>query len=349
MSEIPVIVVGAGIAGLTCARELQRRGVASVVLERSRGVGGRCATRRIEGQAVDHGMPFLHVRSREFSDLIEQLELGPRLSGWPVVVREPRLACQPEAFVGGHRRWAYAAGMNTLPRALARGLEVRRGAAVVSLEERAGRLLVTTADGAQWRAPHVVLAGSLPQSLRLVQPLVPQCHHGAERLAPLLEVPVLPVLTVIAGYALDTPDPGFDAWHPIETTMLQSLYHDSAKRAAPRYRVLVMHSRPRFATERVELPREDWAAELLWEAGDLLGEWAASPLWSQAHRWSSGRVRAGAQVQGVVAFETFAGPAALVVGDAMGHDAGAEGAFFSGLAAAEQIAHRPQWELTAES
>lgn len=344
MSDTPVIVVGAGIAGLTCARELQRRGVASVVLERSRGVGGRCATRRVEGQAVDHGLPFLHVRSREFSDLIEQLDLGPRLSGWPVVVREPRLACQPEAFVGGHRRWAYAGGMNSLPRAMARGLDVRLEHNVVSLAEDAGRLLVTTADGMQIHAPHVVLAGSLPQSLRLVEPLAPRCHRGAERLAPLHGVRVLPVLTVIAGYALDTPDPGFDAWHPIETTMLQSLYHDSGKREVPRFRVLVMHSRPRFATERVDLPREDWAAELLWEVGDLLGEWAARPLWSQAHRWSSGRVRAGAQLQGVVAFETFAGPAALVVGDAMGHDAGAEGAFFSGLAAAEQIVHRPEWD-----
>lgn len=347
MSETPVIIVGAGIAGLTCARELQRRGIASLVLERSRGVGGRCATRRVEGQPVDHGLPFLHVRSREFSDLIDELDLGPRLSGWPRVVREPRLACQPEAFTGGHRRWAYAGGMNILPRALARGLDVRLEHTVVALAEEHTRLVVTLSSGERLLAPHVVLAGSLPQSLRLLEPIVPRCHHGAERFAPLTRVTTQPVLTVLAGYALDTPDPGFDAWHPLETTMLQSVYHDSNKRESPRQRVLVIHSRPRFARERIEQPPEEWAAELLWEAGDLLGEWAMRPLWSQPHRWGSGRVRAGAQVGGVGVFETFSGPAALVVGDAMGHDAGAEGAFFSGLAAAEQIAYRPTSDIPA--
>jgi len=347
VSETQVIIVGAGIAGLTCARELRRRGIGSVVLERSRGVGGRCATRRVEDQPVDHGLPFLHVRSREFSDLIDELDLGPRLSGWPRVVREPRLACQPEAFTGGHRRWAYAAGMNVLPRAMARGLDVRLEHTVVALDDQHGRLTVITSDGARLHAPHVVLAGSLPQSLRLLAPIVARCHLGAERFAPLAAVTTLPVLTVLAGYALDTPDPGFEAWHPLETTMLQSIYHDSTKRESPRYRVLVMHSRPRFARERLEEPPEDWAAELLWEAGDLLGDWASRPLWFHAHRWTSGRVRAGAQVKGVVAFETFAGPAALVVGDAMGHDPGAEGAFFSGLAAAEQIAYRPASDVPA--
>lgn len=340
VTEVPVVVVGAGIAGLTCALELQRRGIRSVVLERSRGVGGRCATRRVDGQPVDHGMPFLHVRSREFADWIEALDLGPRISGWPVRVREPRLACQPDAFTGGHRRWAYAEGVNVLPRAVAKRLDVRLRQPAVTLTEDAGRLLVVGEDGGAHRAEHVVLAGSLPQSLRLLEPLLPLCHQGPERFAALAAVPIVPVLTLLAGYPLDTPDPGFDAWHPIETTMLQSIYHDSTKRADPKYRVLVIHSRPRFALERRELPPESWSAELLWETAELLGPWALRPSWSQAHRWNSGRVRADAQQRGVVAFETASGAAALVVGDAMGSDAGAEGAFFSGLAAAEQIAHR---------
>jgi phytoene dehydrogenase-like protein len=49
------VIVGAGIAGLACARELASCGREAVVLERSRGVGGRCATRRVNGQPVDHG------------------------------------------------------------------------------------------------------------------------------------------------------------------------------------------------------------------------------------------------------------------------------------------------------
>ena len=332
--------MGAGIAGLACARELTQRGVACCVLERSRGVGGRCATRRIEGQPVDHGVPFVHARSAEFATRLDELAIPARISGWPRAVREVRLACQPDAFVPGHRRWAYPQGMSVLPKALAAGSDVRLERTVAAVAEHGADLAVSLADGEVMLARHVVLAGSLPQSLRLLGPLMPACVTGADACAEMQQVQCLPVLTVIAGYALDSPDPGFDAWHPIETTMLQSIYHDSNKRESPRFRVLVMHGRPRFSRERVELPPAEWAAELLWEAGELLGIWAEQPLWSQAHRWGSGRVRVGDQRGGIVACETREGAAAIVIGDAMGSDAGLEGAFFSGLAAAESIAYR---------
>jgi len=61
-----VAVIGAGISGLTLARALRAAGRSAVVLERSRGVGGRCATRRIDGQPVDHGVAFLHGRDPRF-------------------------------------------------------------------------------------------------------------------------------------------------------------------------------------------------------------------------------------------------------------------------------------------
>ena len=50
-----VIVVGAGLAGLTCARELQRRRVDVAVLEASDGVGGRVRTDVVDGFRLDRG------------------------------------------------------------------------------------------------------------------------------------------------------------------------------------------------------------------------------------------------------------------------------------------------------
>lgn len=55
MSEADVLIVGAGLAGLACARELHRRGVRVRVLEASDGVGGRVRTDSVDGFRLDRG------------------------------------------------------------------------------------------------------------------------------------------------------------------------------------------------------------------------------------------------------------------------------------------------------
>lgn len=56
MKTIKNLIVGAGIAGLTLAREL--RDESTFVLEKSQGVGGRMATRRSGDFTFDHGAQF---------------------------------------------------------------------------------------------------------------------------------------------------------------------------------------------------------------------------------------------------------------------------------------------------
>lgn len=56
-----VAVIGAGLAGLAAATDLARSGHTVTVWEKSRGAGGRTATRRgPDGMRFDHGAPFLH-------------------------------------------------------------------------------------------------------------------------------------------------------------------------------------------------------------------------------------------------------------------------------------------------
>lgn len=54
-----VAVIGAGIAGLTCAWELQKAGIPVQVFERDSSVGGRMNTRTKDGLAFDVGANFL--------------------------------------------------------------------------------------------------------------------------------------------------------------------------------------------------------------------------------------------------------------------------------------------------
>lgn len=69
----PVVVVGAGLAGLVCARRLHRSGVDVVVLEKADKVGGRLATRKLSGFTLDRGFQVLFTA---YPAVKEELDMG---------------------------------------------------------------------------------------------------------------------------------------------------------------------------------------------------------------------------------------------------------------------------------
>jgi renalase len=342
MSAPSVIVVGAGVAGLACAGELGRRGVPAVVLERSRGVGGRCATRRVlDEQPVDHGLPFFHMRSHEFGVALNALGESGKLHGWPTDVLGRRLACQRAAFTPGSKRWARAEGVNAFPKLLARGVDVRRESRVVALRERDAGVEVELEDGATLAAPLVVLALPVPRSVALAAPLAADWPRARATLETLAAIEMVSTVAVIAGYTTPAFDPLHTLWYPIETTMLHMLSHDSSKRPKPRHEVLVLHGRPAFSRESLERPAAEWSGELLWEAGELLGRWAARPAWTQSHVWRHARVRECDRFEDPVGLESPRGARLALIGDAFASIGGLEGAYLSGIQMGEQIADLP--------
>ena len=62
-----IAVVGAGIAGITCARTLVQAGHRVTVFEKSRGAGGRMSCRSTEFGGFDHGAQYFTVRDARFA------------------------------------------------------------------------------------------------------------------------------------------------------------------------------------------------------------------------------------------------------------------------------------------
>jgi phytoene dehydrogenase-like protein len=78
-----VVVVGAGLAGLCCARELAAEGVEPLVLEASDAVGGRVRTDRLEGFLLDRGFQILLTAYPECRRVLDYaaLDLKPFYPG----------------------------------------------------------------------------------------------------------------------------------------------------------------------------------------------------------------------------------------------------------------------------
>ena len=80
-------IVGAGMAGLSCADALSRRDHEVTLFDKARGPGGRMSTRRLACEAgtmsFDHGAQYFTVRDREFSKLVADWSLRTVAAPWP--------------------------------------------------------------------------------------------------------------------------------------------------------------------------------------------------------------------------------------------------------------------------
>ncbi len=333
-----VLVIGAGISGLSCAQQLVAGGARVVVLDRARGPGGRCATRRMDdGQPVDHGLAFLHGDDPAFLAALDATDATP-LPGWPIVVEGEGPPCQPAAYTPGQRRLAFREGSASFPRSLARGLDVRREHTVTALATRGGLVVAQGAFG-ELVAPRLVLALAFEQALGLARcSAVPALQTALEKLA--WTTGSTPMLAAICLYPLTVPAPTFDALHPGDGSILQNVFHDSGKRLSPARRALVLQSLPSFAELRLRrrVGPETWGRELVAAAAERLGPWAGAPALVVPHRWEYARAAPEASCAAPIAVALPEGAVVHVTGDCFSAEAGAQGAFRAGRAAAAAAA-----------
>lgn len=156
-----VAIVGAGMAGLAAARRLVDAGHEAVVFERSRGPGGRAATRRKDGFVWDTGAGY-----------IEEPMLAHLPPDGLVKIDKPVWLYDggdPKPGRPAPPRYAYVDGNSGLGKRLARGLDVR-------LEHR-----IETLAGLQEDYDAVVLAGAVPQILPLLESVGESRDLGAVR------------------------------------------------------------------------------------------------------------------------------------------------------------------------
>jgi renalase len=144
-----VAVIGAGIAGLTCARTLAQAGCEVTLFEKSRGYGGRMACRQTPFGTHDHGAQYFTVRDERFARVLQlQASLCAPWTTQTVRVMDPLGRVAEATGPRSDTAWVPVPGMNALARAWAEPL-ARAGR--VHLQARVLRIERDTLQGQRWQ------------------------------------------------------------------------------------------------------------------------------------------------------------------------------------------------------
>ena len=313
----PVVVVGAGISGVSAARALVEAGLEVLVLDRGHHVGGRMASRRTDGRVVDTGASYFTVSDDGFGALVEAWERHGLARPWTdtvVVAHEGDL--EPKS---GPVRWSAPGGLRSLVEDLAGELDVRR-----TTVERVGP--GPTVDGLP--AAAVVLAMPDPQALRLLD-----ASYAA--LAARLDDPFEPVLALTATWP-ERCWPEFEGAFVAGDPVLGWVADDGRRRGdgAP---VLVAHSTGDFAAEHLAAPDEA-AGPMSVAMRDVL-RIATEPDATHVHRWTFAKPTR-TRSDPYFLDESVQGNAVGVCGDAFSDRPRVEAAFLSGHALGAELAAR---------
>jgi renalase len=320
-----VAVVGAGMAGLVCAQQLRRSGDRVVVLEKSRGLGGRVATRRLAGTWADHGLRCLEAQGDLSAQLIQTLVQQGIVHRWA--------EDQP--------RYVATDGMTAIAKFLSAGLEIwrsQRVQALTLLPDRTWKLTLEAAGDPipDLIVPAVVLAIPAPQAVTLLEPFADRL--SPEKLAALRSVQFAPCITAIAAYPADVaklseiqwrsaqfPEGADLAWVGLESS--KQLSPDSSKLA------IVVQSSAAFADRYLDQEDLNSVGQHLLSEAAIGLPWLAKPDVLQVHRWRYAFV---SQPWRELSFAPLEERSVWCCGDWCGGDR-LESALQSGLATAAQL------------
>ena len=269
-------IIGAGVAGIACARALAAAGCGVIVVDKGRGVGGRCATRRGDAGNFDHGAQYLSARDAAFKTHVGRSIEAGSVAAWTVAGAD---------FNDGETRYVGTPGMSALVKADAEGLDVR-----VRIEvEGVGRL----GDG-RWRLRGTGAPDEAFDALVCTAP-APQTGRLFDGRVALDRVRMAPCWTLMAAFVRPLPpllSPG-RAIVRSKTGPIASAARETSKpgRAGAPER-WVVHAAPDWSGARLENDREAMVPALLDAFAALVGVDLPVLAHAAAHRWRYAEVTA---------------------------------------------------------
>jgi renalase len=323
-----VLIVGAGLSGLTAARALHAAGQSVRLLDKGRRVGGRCATRSFAGRSFDHGAQFFTVRTPSFRRLVDDWLADGLVREWS----RGFPTGDGQVAADGHPRYCAVHGMRSIPEALAADLDIELETRVSHVELSGGDWRVVTDAGAEHRASRLVLTAPLPQSLALLPPDMRE--HLLTAAPGMHDVDYEPCLALLValresgplsgpgGIRVDGPEVAWVADNHAKRGQVAPVEGGAA---------VTVHSTRAFAEAHLDAPLEESARRLV----DAARPWLPGEIVDvHAHRW---RYSKPVGFVGLPCVAVGDPPNLLLAGDCMQPPSRMEGAVLSGLAVSEHL------------
>ena len=266
-----VLVVGAGVSGLACARTLGDHGYRVTVLEKGRGVGGRLSSRREGEWRFDHGAPSMQFGDGRSALFVQSWEYD----GYLISIGD--------AHTGRD-------AMSTWPKHLAADVTVKTGVQVQRVTRVGARWQLTDQQGAVHSADALVLAVPAPQAATLLQ------DEAVSVAAPLRAVQMAPCWSTMIVF--DAPPPVRITSQlqrgeiPFADERMARCVRQAELPGRPTAEAWVVQSSAAWSREHLERTANDICAEVAPLVREQLAV-AGSVLHASSHRWRYARTERG--------------------------------------------------------
>lgn len=276
MNRPKIAVIGAGIAGLTFARTMEHHADVTVI-EKSRGLGGRMATRQTDQGSFDHGAQYFTVRDPRFASALSAEIRDGIVQPWPRRVMDVGSdGARQERPLSGPA-YVAAPGMTALAKAWAAGREILLNRTVKGISGQSGAWMIETEQGALGLFDWVVSTAPAPQTMVLMP-------FGSEDLEACRSVSLQACFTLMLTVGLDHGLPSDPLRFNHEVLGWLAVNDTKPGRAQSGH--LVLHSNNAWADANLDRPmdavRDDLHAALV-AAVDIPG--LSKPDSMTIHRW----------------------------------------------------------------
>lgn len=320
-----IAIIGAGLAGLTAAKQLAAAGCEVTVFDKGRGVGGRMSTRRVDDQpAFDHGAQYFTVRDERFQQAVDEWISAGVVAPWlgKIVSTSGNGTFMPTD--SDKTRYVGTPGMNAIARHLASQHSVQSGVQVAP-PVRLGEAwqLQTTAGDSLGKFDRVIVTAPAPQATQLLAAEPVLANAAAQ-------VNVAGCWAVMVTFAERMPL-GFDGCF-VNESPLSWIARNNSKPGRPEVERWVLHAGPEWSNANIELTPDAAAKQLLEVFRQVTGTANIKPTACVAHRW-----RYALPIEQLGAkFLSNRDDSLLAAGDWCDGPR-VEGAFLSGLAVADRL------------